>query len=163
MPEVTRFCDGLCRPALSVQPGQLLGAVCARGGLECPLLPPEEARPLLDRLASDPTAAIRLLSDADEVPHHTAFAPASAPAVLNRKRDLDVLQRLGLMPGDTRRARYLYELLFSRIETPNGICAHDTPGWEGCPHARSGVYERVRAQGWQAMVHARTPEEMAES
>jgi hypothetical protein len=67
------------------------------------------------------------------------------------------------MPGDTRRARWLYELLFERIDSPARICACDTPGWEGCPNAASGVYERVREQGWQTMVHARTREEMDES
>jgi hypothetical protein len=131
-------------------------------------MPLEEAQPFLDRLRRDPTAAIRLMSDADEVVHHTASPPAVSPAVppvvppavLNRQRDLDVLQRLGLMPGDTRRARWLYELLFARIDSPARICAYDTPGWDGCPNAASGVYERVREQGWQTMVHARTREEM---
>jgi hypothetical protein len=165
--------DGLCRPALSIRAHQLLSAVCIRGGLACPLMPHEEARAFLERIGRNPTVAIRLLSDADEVPHHTvrwvtgADAPqpgAAVPAeVFNRKRDLDVLQRLGLLPGDTRRARYLYELLFERIGTPDGLCAYDTPGWEGCPHAGSGVYERVREQGWRGIVHARTREEMDES
>jgi hypothetical protein len=173
MSSCTDFCDGLCRPALTIRAGQLLGLVCARAGLECPILPREEAAPLLERLAQDPTAALRLTSDADEVAHHPVLwrdpaaspAPGAAvsPAIFDRKRDLDVLQRLGLMPGDTRRARYLFELLFARIETPEGICAYDTPGWEGCPHAQSGGYEGVRADGWQAVVHARTPEEMAQS
>ncbi len=182
----TNFRDGLCRPALTIRACRLLGAVCRRAGLDCPLLPPEGAQPLLDRIARDPTAAIRLTSDADEVVHHTQefgdmtqlsrtelgscprIPPPSpspvpchpSPALVVRKRDLDVLQRLGLLPGDTRRARYLYELLFARIETPDGICAFDTPGWEGCALARSGGYERIRAQGWRAMVHARTQEEM---
>lgn len=82
-----------------------------------------------------------------------------AQKVLNRKRDLDVLQRLGLAPGDTRRARYLYELLFKRIETLKGICSHDTAGWEGCPLAKDGAYERVRAKGWKAVVYCRTDQE----
>jgi len=73
-----------------------------------------------------------------------------------------VLQRLGLVPGDTRRSRFLYELLFQRIETPNGLCAYDTPGWEGCPLARGGAYESVRAKGWKAVVYCRSDEERAE-
>ena len=47
-----------------------------------------------------------------------------------------LINRQLLSAGDTRRARYLYTLLFERIETPDGLCAHDTPGWEGCPQAR---------------------------
>jgi hypothetical protein len=173
MSQATDFRDGLCRPCLSIRAHQLLSTVCIRGGLACPLMPHEEAQAFLARIGRNPTVAIRLLSDADEVPHHTvrwadaATAPqpgAPVPAeVFNRKRDLDVLQRLGLLPGDTRRARYLYELLFERIKTPASLCAYDTPSWEGCPHAKSGVYERVREQGWRGIVHARTREEMDES
>ncbi|MBI3947133.1 MAG: hypothetical protein HY321_14505 [Armatimonadetes bacterium] len=155
--------DGLCRPAICVPARQLLGTVCVLGGAPCPLIAAEEARVVLDRVKADPTAAIRLESDADAVPHYTRLGPAPADpeAVFNRKRDLDVLQRLGLAPGDTRRARYLYAALFAAIETPDGICAHDTPGWEGCPHARSGAYERVRARGWQGVVYARSAAERA--
>jgi len=48
------------------------------------------------------------------------------------------------------------------VETLNGICAYDTPGWEGCPVARGGVYERVRDEGWQALAGHRSAEEMGE-
>lgn len=163
--------DGLCKPALEMRPAQLVGMVCVHGGLDCPLLNHEQAAQALALVRHDPTAAIRLVSDCDCVIHHAALYGAGAgptpepgapvPAhVFNRKRDLDVLQRLGLAPGDTRRARYLFELLFDRIPTPDGICAYDTPGWEGCAHARSGAYEAVRGEGWQALVYARSEEEM---
>jgi hypothetical protein len=142
-------------------------------------MPPEEAHAFLSAIGRDPTLAIRLVSEADEIVHYTKLGTGTyfpgQPArlagdigacpqfrdVLNRKRDLDILQRLGLAPGDTRRARYVYELLFERISTPDGLCAYTTPGWEGCPHAQSGAYERVREAGWPAMVYARPPEEMA--
>ena len=55
----------------------------------------------------------------------------------------------------------MYELLFERIETPDGICAYDTEGWSGCPLAKSGAYESVHAQGWKAVVYGRSDEEMA--
>ena len=175
MDESSSFRDGLCRPCLSLRPYQLLSTVCVRGGLRCPEMPPEEAHAVLEAVGRDPTVALRLVSDADEVPHYTALYGSSPPArpetlpgqpvhrdVFNRKRDLDVLQRLGLVPGDTRRARWLYELLFERIATPDGICAYDTADWEGCPQARSGVYERVRSAGWQRVVYARPRSEMEE-
>lgn len=157
--------DGLGSPAIALPAHQLLGTVCAAGGVACPLLEDDMAGAVLDRIGRDPTVTIRLTSPADEVPHYAALSPDYRPdreAVLNRKRDLDVLQKLGLVPGAIRRARYLYELLLSRIETPDGICSHDTPGWEGCPLARSGVYEQVRANGWSEIVYQRTPEECAE-
>jgi hypothetical protein len=157
-------CGGLCNAALCIRAHQLLSLVCVLGGAKCPLIESSKARDVLQRLGSDPTTTIRLMSNADEIPHYTKLGPSvkvsqDPQEVLNRKRDLDVLQRLGLTPGDTRRARYLYELLFKRIETLKGICAHDTPGWEGCPLAKSGAYERVRAKGWKAVVYLRTDQE----
>lgn len=156
--------DGLCRPAITVFARQLLGTVCVLGGNDCPLIEKSRAREVLDRVKSDPTVSMRLMSDADEVPYYRLPSGAvctelNREEVLNHKRDLDVLQRLGLCPGDTRRARYLYTLLFEQVKTPVGICAHDTPGWEGCPLAYSGAYERIREQGWRAVVWCRSEAE----
>lgn len=156
--------DGLNHPQLSLDARQVLATVCIAGGAQCPLLEAREAENIAAILKDDASTAIRITSSADALPHYTCFgscgADADPEAVFNRKRDLDVLQRLGLTPGTVVRARYLYELLFERLATPDGICAYDTENWSGCPHARSGAYERVRAQGWQAMVHARSEEEM---
>lgn len=159
--------DGLGQAALAMRAHQLLSTVCVRGGLDCPLLERPRAEEILRRLKEDPTLTIQLASPADEVPHYTAlgaedYGLAHMEEVFNRKRDLDVLQRLGLVPGDIRRARYLYTLLFERIATPDGICAYNTPGWEGCSLARSGAYESVRVQGWSALVYARSEAEMQE-
>lgn len=157
--------DGLGRAVITMQARQLLGTVCALGGADCPLLEKAQTQDILDRVARDPTVTIRLESDADRILYYGEVASEyyerlDPEEVFNRKRDLDVLQRLGLVPGSIRRARYLYELLFARVETPDGICAYDTPKWEGCPLARSGAYERVRAQGWQAVVYHRSEAEM---
>lgn len=159
--------DGLCNAAVTMRARHLLCTVCALGGAECPLLEREKAREILDQVKSDPTVAIRLVSDADAIPHYGTLGPdgyaqGDAEDVFNRKRDLDVLQRLGLVPGSIRRARYLYELLFERIQTPDGICSFDTPGWEGCALARSGAYESVREKGWQAVAYCRSGQEMQE-
>jgi len=156
--------DGLCHARIVMPARHLLGTVCAHGGADCPLFEAGRAAAILDEVKRDPTVTIRLESDADAVPHYSALAPGhyaqqDPEDVFNRKRDLDVLQRLGLVPGSVRRARYLYELLLERIETPYGICAYDTPNWTGCPLARSGAYERVREQGWRAVVYDRSEEE----
>lgn len=159
--------DGLCNAVVSIRPCQLLGTVCILGGAKCPLIEPGTAAEVINRIKKDPATTIRLESNVDEIPHFTALGPVDHAApdtedVLNRKRDLDVFQRLGLVPGDTRRARYLYELLFSRIETPDNICAYNTTGWEGCALARSGAYERVHTQGWKAVVYNRSDKEREE-
>lgn len=163
-----KMIDGsLCdEPTVQIPARQLLGTVCVAGGANCPLFKDrEEALDVLRRV-KDPAGAIRLTSDADRVPHYSRLEDADFRAlnregVLNRKRDLDVLQRLGLAPGDTRRARFLYERLLQIVESPLGICAHDTPGWEGCALARSGAYESIREKGWQEVVQARPVQEMA--
>lgn len=162
--------DGLCdAPAVEIPARQLLGTACVSGGARCPLFGHlEEALAVLKRVKLDPAATIRLTTEADRIPHYAMlqtgdYAGMDREGLLNRKRDLDVLQRLGLSPGDTRRARYLYELLFQRVETPVGICAWDTPGWEGCPLARSGAYESVRAKGWKQIVCNRPEEEKVEA
>jgi len=159
--------DGLCKAVITMQARQLLATVCTLGGADCPLMEDDRAQAMLDQVKRDPTVTIKLESNADEMAHYEDLGPEYYMAldpeeVLDRKRDLDVLQRLGLVPGSIRRARYLYELLFKRVGTPDGICAYDTLGWEGCPLARSGAYESVRAQGWQAVVYARSDEEMTQ-
>jgi len=162
--------DGLSDPPeIEIPARQLLGTVCVLGGADCPLFADRrEALAVLERVKADPSVSIRLTSDADNVPHYTLldaddYANMDREGVFNRKRDLDVLQRLGLAPGDTRRSRYLYELLLQRIETPLGLCAYDTPNWEGCPLARSGAYEGVRDKGSREIVFDRTDADKAES
>lgn len=167
MSDEPRLDDGLDKPAIVIQAGQLMGTVCRAGGVECPLICADKAQAIRDRTLADPTITIQLLSDAEETPHYTCLTDAHYAArdpqiVRDRKRDLDVLQRLGLVPGDIRRARYIYELLFQRIETPWGICGWDTPGWEGCPLATSGAFERMREEGWKSFVYDRTEEEKAD-
>ncbi|MCK5802267.1 MAG: hypothetical protein KAI66_05515 [Lentisphaeria bacterium] len=162
--------DGLCTPAVIEIPArQLLGTVCVCGGADCPLFESrQDALAILERVKADPTVSIRLTTDADQIPHYSSlderdYTTLDREGVLNRKRDLAVLQHLGLTPGDTRRARYLYELLLQRIETPDGICAFDTPNWEGCPLARGGAYEAARAKGSREIVFDRTAEDKAEA
>lgn len=166
MPPSPMMCDGLCTPAVTIHARQLVGLVCAHAGADCPLIGKDRAREILEELGRDPTLAIRLASNADEVPHYETLTREGraqlAQTALDRKRDLGVLQKLGLAPGDTRRGRYLFELLFKQIETLDGLCAYDTPGWEGCPVARQGVYERVREKGWREIVYCRDDAERAD-
>jgi len=154
--------DGLCSsPIVALRAHQLPATVCAAAGVECPLIDRKRAHEVLDRLGRDPTLTIRLTSPADELPHYRRVSPdslsaSSADDVFNRKRDLDVLQRLGLVPGAVRRARYLYALLFERIASLDGLCAWDTEQWCGCEHARRGAYESVRERGWATIVARRS-------
>jgi len=159
--------DGLSKSDIEIRPHHLLCTVCTLGGVKCPLLDKDRTDHILQQVGSDPTLRIKLSSDADEIIYFKNISPEDyaqmdTQEIFNRKRDLDVLQKLGLLPGDTRRTRYLYELLFERIKTPQGICAYDTAGWEGCPHASSGAYEKIQNAGWPAIVYRRGDEEKNE-
>jgi hypothetical protein len=55
----------------------------------------------------------------------------------NEKRDLDMLQKLGLTFGSTMKARELYRLIFEKIPTTQEICKREgnhSPSvwWDGC-------------------------------
>ena len=142
---------GTSEADVMMRPFELLSVVCTLGGAECPLVGNERAQGLIQAVR-EPACRIKLVSNADEVPyykHRTAedWASIEPLDVFNRKRDLDVLQKLGLTPGSITRSRYIYTLLFQKISTVVGLCAYDTPGWQGCPHARSGAYEKIRGNG----------------
>jgi len=48
----------------------------------------------------------------------------SGGLIRDYKKDLDVFQKLGLMPGATLPARELFDLLFERIESTTEICGY---------------------------------------
>ena len=62
----------------------------------------------------------------------------------NEKRDLDMLQKLGLQFGSSMQARALFRLIFERIPTTQEICGRDNAApsvwWDPCG-------EKNRTQG----------------
>ncbi|NPV08219.1 MAG: hypothetical protein HPY83_09705 [Anaerolineae bacterium] len=82
----------------------------------------------------------------------------------NTKRDLDLLQRLGLTPGTVMPAIDLFDLLLRLVPSAQGICGYGevtSEAWRGCPRAESGDYERGREKGLSFVIPGRTTEEMA--
>jgi len=76
----------------------------------------------------------------------------------NVKRDLDILQRLGLAPGATHPARDLFFRLLKKITSARGICGYgntDADPWKGCAFAGSGNYEKGVAAGVAAIIPPR--------
>jgi len=72
-------------------------------------------------------------------------------AVRDQKKDLDVLQKLGLKYGDTLPARQLFELLYERIPSTRDVCGYgdgQERGYEwricGGPEGNKN-YEKARA------------------
>jgi len=83
--------------------------------------------------------------------------------LFNVRRDLRILQRMGLVPGDTRPAIELFRRLLENVETAKGILWFGevtSDVWVGEPRER-GHYERGRALGLKAILPLRGTDEMA--
>jgi len=82
--------------------------------------------------------------------------------LFNEKRDLDILQKLGLVPGSTRPALEILTRLLKNISTTKGICGYADSGsetWKGCSDANSGNYEKAHAKGINSIIPARNEDE----
>ena len=151
---------------LTLRPYQLLCAICALGREE-PGPGEETIVGVLAAVRADPDAPIALCCNAGDV--YAYQDPGTADdtpegADFNRKRDLDILQRLDAPPGATHPARIWLAMLLKRIPTVAGLCAYDkttSEAWKGCARAGSGAYERTWKKGLDAIVPPRSEAEMA--
>ena len=154
------------RCAMTVRPYQLLCAVCSLGGGEdVPFA--EKIAALLDAVKQCPDMPLTIVCNAGDVyayqdPGTDDDTPEGAD--FNRKRDLDILQRMNWPPGVTLPARTALLYLRSMIPTVAGLCGYESEtseAWRGCPRACSGAYERGHALGIEAIIPPRSEEEMA--
>jgi hypothetical protein len=63
-----------------------------------------------------------------------------------RRKDLEVCRILGIVPNTVMPAYHVYNILFARQPTLDGICrtgSQRSAGWPECPHARRRYYERI--------------------
>jgi hypothetical protein len=84
-------------------------------------------------------------------------------AEFNLRRDLEILQKLDMVPGSTLPARALFHRVFDMIGETEGLCGYATvtsAAWAGCQKAHSGRYQQGRAKGIEALIPPRTSEEM---
>jgi hypothetical protein len=82
----------------------------------------------------------------------------------NARRDLRILQRLGLVPGDTRPAIELFRRLLENVESARGILWFDevtSNAWAGEPRERCH-YVAGRALGLEAIIPWRPVQDMAQ-
>ncbi len=149
----------------ALRPYQVLCAVCSLGA-EDSTPEDQESGDILDAVRSRPDMPITLRCNAGDV--FVYQDPGNGDDTkeggeYNRKRDLDILQKLNLAPGDTLPARTLFNRLLDRITAVSGICGYDTvtsDEWRGCRKARSGQYERAREEGVAAIIPPRDEDEM---
>ena len=151
------------RRALRIRPYRLLCTVCATGRLT---QPDSATAELLGAIRACPDRPLQLVCDAGGVyawQDPGAAGDSGEGSDSNRKRDLDILQRLDLPPGAILPARTLLHRVLKAITTTDGLCgqrdAADS-GWAGCARAASGDYELGRAKGVAAIIPARDRAEM---
>ena len=155
-----------CFTRLAVRPYQLLCLICAAGESEGP---PANAklRTIHDAVRQEPDRPMTICCNAGDVyvyqdPGGKDETPEGRD--YNRKRDLDILQRLNWPPGVTFPARTVIRSVLKHITTVSGICGYDTAtsaAWKGCSKAKSGNFEKGRRRGVQAFISPRPEAEMA--
>ena len=155
-----------CTEGITLRPYQALCVVCALGDGDAEPAD-QKSREILDLVRRRPDVPVTLTCNAGDVfvfqdPGPEDDSPEGAE--FNRKRDLDILQKLNLAPGVTLPARLLFHRLLDTITTVSGVCGYDTvtcDAWIGCPQAQSGRYEKARAEGIDALIPPRSEQEMA--
>jgi hypothetical protein len=155
-------------PTLAVRPYQLMCIICRIGAGCTDDLGNPRLNTILKAVRQDPKVPLTLRCNVDTVyryqnPGHAE--DTSEGELYNAKRDLDIIQKLGLVPGDTRPAIDMLERLLAKIPQARGICGYPTQTsdtWRGCAQARSGNYEKGRERGIKALIPPRDPKEKAE-
>jgi hypothetical protein len=130
---------------VALRPFQLLCAICRIGEGHT-----EKDCDKIKQIRENPDIPVTLVCNAGDIfayqdpdtseDNHGSFE-------FNRKRDLEILQRIDLPPGVILPARIILHRIWDRIESPTGICdcgdmASDS--CKGCPKANSGYYEKGR-------------------
>lgn len=154
-------------PSLVLRPFQALCMVCSAGeGADAPKDETLEAIGAIVRGNRDIPVTLRC-NAGDVYAYQDPGADEDTPegAEFNRKRDLDILQKLDLAPGSTLPARTLFNAVLKTITTVVGICSYDavtSDAWRGCPKAGSGHYEKGLEAGITAIIAPRSQDEMAD-
>lgn len=156
-------------PLVEVRPYQLMCIVCRIGEGRTKDLGEPRLTEILQAVRADRKRPVALCCNVDTVyryqnPGHTADTPEGE--LFNAKRDLDILQKMGLVPGDTRPAVDMLGRLLAKVPTARGICGYDkatSDVWKGCPRAASGNYEKGQRLGIKSILPPRDPEEKAKA
>ena len=153
-------------PVLIARPYQLLCIVCSLGE-DGPGPGDPRLKEILDTIRANPDMPVAVrCNSTDQFAYQNPGTQddTAEGAEYNMKRDLDILQRLDLVPGSILPARALFKRLLKTITSAKGICGYDTvtsEAWRGCSKAGSGYYERGREKGINALIPPRDEDEMA--
>lgn len=153
--------------ALEVRPYQLMCVICQIGRGCTENLDDPRLNEIVKAVRQDRKRPLTLRCNTDHVyryqnPGHGE--DTSEGELFNAKRDLDILQKLGLVPGDTRPAVDLIERVLAKVIVSRDICGYEkvtSETWRGCAQANSGNYEKGRALGIKAIFPPRNVDEKA--
>ncbi len=141
---------------LAIEPRLLLCLACRKGGGSTPY--EDKVKQLQERIEQNPELHLTLTGAFDEVGARTELFAEQTAA--ERRKDLDVLQRLGLCFTDTRSARDLLARIAQLIPDLTDICSYlpnQYGTWPECPLARQDYYKK----GNQPLAWAQAPDVMA--
>ena len=118
---------------LRIRPHHLLCMSCFHGGKDkLALIAADNLFEAIDAIHENPDISVTLIPGTCMIcPPCASYEPGSklclggrSMALRDQKKDLDVLQKLGLKYGDTLPARKLYQLIFQRIPSTRDICIY---------------------------------------
>ncbi len=147
---------------MEIRPYQLMCIFCKSSGGFKDTGRDRKLKTILDKIKKDPDRPLTLVCNVSS--NYSYQNPGKADDtpqghLYNVKRDIDILQIMGLVPGITMPARSLMEKLLSKIKTSGEVCgcaSKDSMIWKGCEKADSGDYEIARNIGMNAVILPRT-------
>lgn len=143
-------CDSLC-----LRPHHLMCITCFYGGGATGPIQVDNLWEPLARIKQDPQVKITLVEgDCMVCPpcpgyDHRSGACIRVCGLKDRRKDLDTLQLLDLLPGDTLPARDLFARYIERIPHVRAVCDFgegQIPEWLSCGGSFSGNYEKGLAR-----------------
>jgi hypothetical protein len=148
-----------------VRPYQLMCVFCKTEGGFTDTAEDKKLKKIKDAISANPDMPITLVCNvASNFSYQNPGIEDDTPEgeLYNKKRDIDILQRMGLVPGTTMPARSLLQKLLKSIESSLGICGYgnmDSKIWEGCKLANTGNYEKAHKKGISLIVSERSEKE----
>ena len=151
---------------LDLRPYQLMEIVAKVGAGATDDFGSERLNEAVREMRRTPYTPIRLRTNVSSIyafqnPGYDEDTPGGR--LLNVKRDLDILQKLGMTPGATMPAIDLFDLLLTAIPTATGIAGYDRGegGWGPCEGCSSVDYAAGVAKGLGGIFRLRDEAEMA--
>lgn len=150
---------------LKIRPYQLMCILCKSEGGFSKTAVDRKLKEILGKIKQNPDRPLTLVCNVSNIYSYQnpGIADDTPEGILfNKKRDLDILRLMGLVPGTTMPARALLEKIIRYITTSREICGGNSNSriWKGCKKATSGDYEKARKKGLGLVIPERSDIEM---